>query len=201
MSSRLQDLFAGHLKQELIDALQGGELASPPCFHTRSQVLSMSWKLPAILECSVYEHLIHALKSAFHTDIDLQIQSESQDASIACLAAYTAHFASKNPALRPFLSVHPTLADDGSLRFASFEIRAVQEMEDQAAALEAVLKTAGIERKISCVLEEDHTLDVPAAAVRPPAEIHRPRPAAKQTAAQKKPPRAAKTGPSRKRNR
>lgn len=175
MAARLQELFSGRIDDSLLSCLEGGELSGTPCYHARSQVLSMEWKLPNVLDSAVYEQLRHVLQMTFHADIQLQIHTDHPQASITQAAGYVQMFASSNPQLRPFLSIHPTLGPDGTLRFASSDPQAVAAMNQAAGALEAQLETIGIGMKIVCGIIQDEpqkeTLPVSTPA---PAPVHAP---------------------------
>ena len=172
MGRQILSFLADILDADLQAPLKEGEFTAAPIYHTHSHQLEMRWKLKAPLTYTDYYVIVSRLRLALHTDVDLNLESETFIPSLEQIEPYLLWLSQSSAELKSFGDVHPSLTTEKNLCFATTREDLYQHMLAGHKTLEQRLKRLGMPVSVICRLDEPEDIPepvapVPASAVNP----------------------------------
>lgn len=176
MGARILDLLSDCIAKEYSELLDSAEFAAPPCFHARTRKLDLRWKVERIPSLDVYLQLVHDLRMALHTDVQLGFAPAQSELSLTLIEAYADYMIGSTREFEAFKGMHPSLEGDGTLRYITMNPEQITRMEKNAGALQERLHDIGFGIQIACEYQERRYEEeaVPCAQGVVPPPVHKP---------------------------
>lgn len=164
------EVLGSLLKESSAALMQGVLLEKPPVWHASSRKLDLYVEVPAPWSFEELQQILHDIKMALHTSVDVHVVCENYEPSLRGLDPYVSWLAQNHPALKAFRSLHPTLTVQKELRFGVHDEKLHANLLAARKTLEAALADLGMKVRVLCEMEEDAPVeDVRTIEFEPPA--------------------------------
>lgn len=154
MVRRIRELFGDCLNTDLLELLADVTLKENPVYHARSQKLDMKWELSRQLPLEVYERILHELRLALHTDIQLQLTCGNSECELELVEPYLGRICNLDVQLEAYKGLHPSLQGPGCLLYTTTRPDYHMAMLENRQRLEEKLAQHGFPLKVVCEYED-----------------------------------------------